>query len=199
MTTIIKLLVPKTNQKMNNLVMITKLFLIFLLTIISCSSSVKSLKRNKPCNQMVLYYHDILFNGTNQANATSAVTANDTALALLSDGHFGRMIVFDDPVTKDNHLLSEPVARAQGFYFYNKKDGYDAWFAFTMVFNSTEHKGTMTIMGADIMLAKTRDFSVVSGTGDYLMAKGICTVSTDERQGDYYFRLKMDIKLYECY
>ncbi|GFP92600.1 dirigent protein 5 [Phtheirospermum japonicum] len=176
----------------------TKAFLIIallsLLTI-SCFSS----KSREPCNQLVLYYHDILFNGTDQANATSAAVTNDTALALLPAGHFGKMIMFDDPVTKDNHLLSDPVARAQGFYFYNKKDGYDAWFAFTLVFNSTQHKGTLNIMGADIMMAKTRDFSVVGGTGDFFMARGICTVSTDVLQGDYYFRLKLDIKLYECY
>ncbi|KAL3619220.1 hypothetical protein CASFOL_036790 [Castilleja foliolosa] len=183
---------------MNNLT-ISKLFLIVLLTIISCFSSAKSLKENKPCNQMVLYYHEIIFNGTNQANATSAATTNDTALALLPASQFGKMIVFNDPVTKDNHLLSEPVARAQGFYFYNNKDLPNAWFAFTLVFNSTEYKGTLNIMGANIIVEKTRDFSVVGGTEDFFMARGICTASTDVRQDDYYFRLKLDIKLYECY
>ncbi|KAL3619219.1 hypothetical protein CASFOL_036789 [Castilleja foliolosa] len=182
------------------MIIISKLFLILLLTIISCFSSVKSLDPKKPCKTLVLYYHDILFNGTNQANATSAVTTNDTPLALLPASQFGRMIVFDDPVTKDNqYLLSEPVARAQGFYFYNNKDLPNAWFAFTLVFNSTDYKGTLNIMGADIIMAKTRDFSVVGGTGDFVMARGICTSSTDARQGDYYFRLKLDIKLYECY
>ncbi|KAL3619218.1 hypothetical protein CASFOL_036788 [Castilleja foliolosa] len=168
---------------MNNLIMISKLFLIVLLTIISCFSSVKSLNPNKPCKRLVLYYHDILFNGTNQANATSAATTNGTPLALNPGGHFGAIVVFNDPVTNDTQLLSKPVAQAQGFYIYNKKDEANAWFAFTLVFNSTEHKGTMTIMGADIMMAKIRDFSVVGGTGDFFMARGICTVSTDELQG----------------
>lgn len=49
------------------------------------------------------------------------------------------------------------------------------------------------------MMEKTRDFSVVGGTGDFFMARGIATIQTDTSQGDYYFRLKMDIKLYECY
>lgn len=86
-----------------------------------------------------------------------------------------------------------------GFYFYNKKDDYNAWFAFTLVFNSSQHKGTVNIMGADLMAEETRDFSVVGGTGDFFMTRGIATIRTDTFQGAYYFRLKMDIELYECY
>nr|TKR97558.1 dirigent protein 5-like [Populus alba] len=130
------------------------------------------------------------------ANATSAAATNATK---LGDFKFGMLVVFDDPMTKDNHLLSPPVARAQGFYFYDMKSTYTAWFAYTLIFNSTEHKGTLNIMGADLMMMETRDFSVVGGTGDFFMARGIATIHTDAFQGDYYFRLKMDIKLYECY
>ena len=54
-------------------------------------------------------------------------------------------------------------------------------------------------MGADIMDEETRDLSVVGGTGDFFMARGIATFRTDTFQGDDYFRLQMDIKLYECY
>ncbi|KAH8513329.1 hypothetical protein H0E87_006568 [Populus deltoides] len=130
------------------------------------------------------------------ANATSAAATDPTKLGNFK---FGMLVVFDDPMTNDNHLLSRPVARAQGFYFYDKKSTYTAWFAFTLIFNSTKHKGTLNIMGADLMTEETRDFSVVGGTGDFFMARGIATIHTDTFQGDYYFRLKMDIKLYECY
>lgn len=67
------------------------------------------------------------------------------------------------------------------------------------MFKSTEHKGTLNIVGADIMAAQTRDLSVVGGTRDFFMARGIATMETDTIQGAKYFRLKMDIKLYECY
>ncbi|PIN13277.1 hypothetical protein CDL12_14098 [Handroanthus impetiginosus] len=170
-------------------------FILFLCLALSLRSHAKTLNPEKPCKRMVLYYHDILFNGTDLANATSAKITNDSALG----SQFGMMVVFDDPMTKDGRLRSPPVARAQGFYFYDKKDTYNAWFAYTLVFNSTECKGTLNIMGADPLPEKTRDLSVVGGTGDFFMARGIVTFSTDEAQGDYYFRLKMDIKLYECY
>ncbi|CAM8947352.1 unnamed protein product [Rhodiola kirilowii] len=150
----------------------------------------------KPCKRLILHYHDILFNGTDKANATSAAA---TKPSNISNTFFGMLVVFDDPVTNDEHLNSAPVARAQGFYFYDMKDTYNAWFAYTLVFNSSEHQGTINIMGADTMSLKTRDLSVVGGTGDFFMARGIATFSTDTFQGNFYFRLKMDVKLYECY
>ncbi|KAH6763303.1 Disease resistance-responsive family protein [Perilla frutescens var. hirtella] len=172
--------------------------LLFLLAplIPSLTGARTTLKENEPCKRMVLYYHDVLFNGTDAANATSVIIANHSA---ISNFEFGMMVVFDDPMTEDSRLLSPAVARAQGFYFYDKKDNYNAWFAYTLVFNSSEYKGTINIMGADPFLKKTRDLSIVGGTGDFFMTRGIVTFQTDELQGDFYFRLKMDIKLYECY
>jgi hypothetical protein len=56
--------------------------------------------------------------------------------------------------------------------------------------------GTLNLMGADLIADKIRDLSIVGGTGAFLMARGIATISTDSFEGLYYFRLKMDIKLY---
>ncbi|KAE8683867.1 hypothetical protein F3Y22_tig00111166pilonHSYRG00212 [Hibiscus syriacus] len=85
--------------------------------------------------------------------------------------NFGMLVVFDDPITKDQHLLSPPVARAQG---------------------------TLNIMGADMMMEKTRDLSVVGEPG-FLHGQRHCNVSDYGSGGHQYFRLKMDIKLYEFY
>ncbi|KAJ1292078.1 hypothetical protein BS78_02G364700 [Paspalum vaginatum] len=158
---------------------------------------------DEPCMKMTVYYHDILYNGSNNtANATAAAATNPTALstAVTSNGtYFGMLVVFDDVVTAEQALSSEPVARAQGFYFYDRKEVLNAWFAFSLVFNSTAHKGTLNLMGADLMSEKTRDLSVVGGTGDFFMARGVATISADSFEGFFYFRLKMLIKLYECY
>ncbi|PUZ73108.1 hypothetical protein GQ55_2G448400 [Panicum hallii var. hallii] len=149
-------------------------------------------QRNAPCKEMTVYYHDILYDGANTANATAAFATQPTLLsrsASVNDTYFGEIVVFDDLVTAGPALSSEPVARAQGFYFYDKKDAPNAWFAFSLVFNSTACRGTLNLMGAYLMAEKTRDISVVGGTGDFFMARG----------GLYYFRLQVDIKLYECY
>ncbi|KAL6657523.1 hypothetical protein ACP70R_005303 [Stipagrostis hirtigluma subsp. patula] len=133
---------------------------------------------------------------------TAAAATNATALStsVSSNGtYFGMLVVFDDLVTAEQALASKPVARAQGFYFYDKKEAVSAWFAFSLVFNSTAYRGTLNLMGADLMAEETRDLSVVGGTGDFFMARGVATLRTNATEGFYYFRLKMDIKLYECY
>ncbi|RLN09260.1 hypothetical protein C2845_PM11G15030 [Panicum miliaceum] len=152
---------------------------------------------------MTVYYHDILYDGSNTANATAAVAVQPTLLSRsmsVNDTYFGKIVVFDDLVTAGPALASEPVARAQGFYFYDRKEPLtNAWFGFSLIFNSTERRGTLNLMGADIIAEKTRDISVGGGTGDFFMARGIATLRTDSFEGLNYFRLQMDIKLYECY
>ncbi|KAM3392934.1 hypothetical protein ACQJBY_013872 [Aegilops geniculata] len=167
---------------------------------------VVSSSSDEPCNEMTLYYHDILYNGVNNTrNATSAAATKPTALSTThwkNGTYFGMLVVFDDPLTVGKALPvagEEPAARAQGFYFYDKQESYTSWFGFSIVFNSTAHKGTINLVGADLMDDKTRDLSVVGGTGDFFMARGIATLRLDASEGAVYFRLQMDIKLYECY
>nr|AAF25359.1 dirigent-like protein [Thuja plicata] len=155
-----------------------------------------------PCKNLVLYFHDILYNGKNIHNATAALVAAPAWGNLTTFAEpfkFGDVVVFDDPITLDNNLHSPPVGRAQGFYLYNMKTTYNAWLGFTFVLNSTDYKGTITFNGADPPLVKYRDISVVGGTGDFLMARGIATLSTDAIEGNVYFRLRVNITLYECY
>ncbi|RZC89350.1 hypothetical protein C5167_029256 [Papaver somniferum] len=83
---------------------------------------------------------------------------------LLIQSAFAQVVVFDNPLTLDRHISSSPAARAQ-------------------VFNSTDYKGTLELMGADLMDQETRDISVVGGTGDFLMARGIATLKTDAVEG----------------
>ncbi|KAL4324754.1 hypothetical protein GQ457_11G024650 [Hibiscus cannabinus] len=176
-----------------------------LLLFLSGSSATQKKKTQglprQPCKRMVFYFHDILYNGQNAENATSAIVGapawgNRTILA--GQNHFGNMVVFDDPITWDNDLHSNHVGRAQGFYLYDRKDYFTAWLGFSAFFNSTQHRGTITFAGAD-PLNKTRDISVIGGTGDFFMARGIATLMTDAVEGEVYFRLRVDTKLFECW
>lgn len=181
------------------------LIALFLLSLFFGSLSAtptRKIKSRNPCKRLVFYFHDIIYNGKNSNNATAAMVgapawANTTIMAGQS--HFGDLIVFDDPITLDNNLHSTPVGRAQGFYLYDRKDIFTAWMGFSFVFNSTQHKGSINFAGADPLMNKTRDISVVGGTGDFFMARGIATLMTDAFEGEVYFRLRVDIKLYECW
>ncbi|WCJ19995.1 Disease resistance-responsive (dirigent-like protein) family protein [Euphorbia peplus] len=184
----------------NKQIMSSRIVFFFFL-LLTCVSS--SEKHHKPCKEMVLYFHDIIFNGTNAENATSAIVAapaGNNLTTLADQFHFGNVVVFDDPITQDSNLNSPPVGRAQGMYFYNTKNTFTAWLAFSFVFNSTDHQGTINFLGADpIMGNPPRDISIVGGTGDFFMHTGIATVLTDAFEGDVYFSLKLHIKFYNCW
>ncbi|XP_044454862.1 dirigent protein 5-like [Triticum aestivum] len=134
---------------------------------------VVSSSSDEPCNKMTLYYHDILYNGVNNTrNATSAAATKPTALSTThwkNGTYFGTLVVFNDPMTVGKAL---PVAGEEPAARAQGFYFYDD---------------------------KTRDLSVVGGTGDFFMARGIATLRLDASEGTVYFRLQMDIKLYECY
>ncbi|XP_006658874.2 dirigent protein 5-like [Oryza brachyantha] len=119
------------------------------------SSSSRRLVRSydEPCKKMRLYLHDILYDYSNStANSTAAAATKPTALstAVSKSGYFfGRVVVFNDPVT-EGKALEETAVRAQGLYFYDRKDAPNAWLAFSIVFNSTAQQGTLNLMGAVI-------------------------------------------------
>ncbi|GLJ12139.1 hypothetical protein SUGI_0185240 [Cryptomeria japonica] len=66
----------------------------------------------KLCKNMVLYFHDIIYNGENSDNATSVLIAapqGSNLTILREQNHFGDLVVFNDPITLDNNLPSPPV------------------------------------------------------------------------------------------
>ncbi|KAH8522065.1 hypothetical protein Peur_040620 [Populus x canadensis] len=180
----------------------TCILLCFFTFLVASSAHPGKKKQYKPCKELVLYFHDIIYNGQNAANATSAIVAapeGANLTILASQFHFGDIAVFDDPITLDNNLHSPPVGRAQGMYIYDTKNTFTAWLGFSFALNSTDHHGTINFMGADPIMIKTRDISVVGGTGDFFMHRGIATIATDAFEGEVYFRLRVDIKFYECW
>lgn len=182
--------------------MATKTQLLALLSFSLLISASFSHRSRHPCKELVFYFHDILFLGYNYNNATAAIVASPSwgnKTAMATPNNFGDMVVFDDPITLDNNLHSPSVGRAQGTYFYTQKSIYGAWLEFSFLFNSTEYMGTLNFAGSDPLMNKTRDISVIGGTGDFFMTRGIATLMTDAFEGDVYFRLRVDIKLYECW
>ncbi|KAI4370121.1 hypothetical protein MLD38_018502 [Melastoma candidum] len=178
------------------------LFLLLSCPAIPAAARTRRVRSLKPCEELAFFFHDIIYDGTNAKNATSAIVAAPAGgdkIKLDGLNHFGDLAVFDDPITLDNNLHSKPVGRAQGFYFYDKKEIFTAWLGFSFVFNSTEHRGSINFAGADPLMNKTRDISVIGGTGDFFMARGVATLTTDAFEGEVYFRLRVDIKLYECW
>ncbi|KAA8520899.1 hypothetical protein F0562_011572 [Nyssa sinensis] len=176
--------------------------LLFFFVFLSVSSAYPGKKKQyRPCKQLVLYFHDVIYNGKNAGNATSTIVGHPDGFnltILATQFHFGNVVVFDDPITLDNNFHSAPVGRAQGLYLYDTKNTFTAWLGFSFLLNSTDYQGTINFIGADPILIKTRDISVVGGTGDFFMHRGIATIMTDAFEGEVYFRLRVDIKFYDC-
>ncbi|KAL5122688.1 Disease resistance response protein 206 [Glycine soja] len=78
-----------------------------------------------------------------------------------------------------NGFQSWPGCLLHALDIYDTKNIFTAWLGFTFVLNSTYHHGTITFAGADPTLKKTRDVSVIGGTGDFFMHRGIATIMTD--------------------
>lgn len=176
------------------------IFLLFFWVSSSAYSDVK--KQQYPCKNLVFYFHDVIYNCKNAANATYAIVGAPKwgNLTILADkSRFGDIVVFNDPVTLDNNFHSTPVGQAQGMYFYDTKNTYTAWLGFSFVFNNAKHNGTINFIGVDPIMLKSKDISVVGGTGDFFMHRGIATIMTDAVEGEVYFRLRVDIKFYECW
>lgn len=146
----------------------TKLISVLLLFLL-----ISSLNATPAGKRLVFYFHDIIYNGKNAKNATSAIVrapawANKTILA--GQNHFGDLVMFDNPITLDSNLHSTPIGRAQCIYVYDAKQTYSALLGFSFVFNSTKHKGSINFVVADPTLNKTRYILVIGGTGDFFMA-----------------------------
>ncbi|KAI6696075.1 hypothetical protein NL676_016194 [Syzygium grande] len=92
---------------MRNVVAHKSCFLLLLLfTSQFALATKKTLNKERPCERFVLYNQDILFSGGDVANLTSAVVTNGTG---LENFYFGSLIVFNDLMTRDNHLLSPVI------------------------------------------------------------------------------------------
>lgn len=167
-------------------------------------SKDKMVRKTGPCRRMVVYFHDILYNGKNKANATSVLVgapAWGSLVAFAGQSRFGDVVVFDNPITLGKNLDSPMVGRAQGIYSYDGRSVLHAWMGFSFSFNNDKYgyNGSINFAGGNQMMSDTRDISVVGGTGDFFMTRGIATISTGAIEDHVYFRLRFDIKLYECY
>eukprot|EP01018_Ginkgo_biloba_P037756 Gb_23180 [translate_table: standard] len=75
-------------------------------------------------------------------------------------------------------------------------DKRNAWFTFTAILNTPHYNGAFTFIGADWITLKKRDISVIGGTDDFALARGIMTLQFDAVEENLtYFCLLFSVKL----
>jgi hypothetical protein len=67
---------------------------------------------------------------------------------MIGEG-FSHLICYAPPPSLHDVGLNSNI------YFYDKKESSSAWFAFSLVFNSTVHRGTLNLMDTDPIAEKT--------------------------------------------
>lgn len=150
----------------------SKLSLLLFLAII-VSSSLADYQLLKETN-MTLYFQD--FSGG--PNATVAIVTGIPG-KVWSFFSFGTIFVTDDKLTAGPERNSPEVGRGQGIYVTSSLDGANTHVLFSIVFTNKEYNGsTLEIQGRSIQLASVRESSVVGGTGNFRLAKGIATFET---------------------
>lgn len=150
----------------------SKLSLLFLLAILVSSS--RAFDNQLKENNMTLYFQDFV----GGPNATVAIVTGIPG-KVWSFFSFGTIFVTDDKITAGPDRNSPEVGRGQGIYVTSSLDGANTHVLFSIVFTSKEYNGsTLEIQGRSIQLASVRESSVVGGTGNFRLAKGIATFET---------------------
>ncbi|KAL6182287.1 hypothetical protein ACLB2K_043710 [Fragaria x ananassa] len=158
---------------------ISALSLFFLL--ISSSAATATGKR-----RMVFCCNEVLYDGQH---------ANRTILA--GENHLGDMVAFNDPINLDNNVYSTTVHKAS---LSMARERYSLLGLASPSCSATPITGgSFNFCGADHLLRKAGDISVIEGTGDFFIARGIATLMSNTFQGKAYFRLRIDFNLYECW
>lgn len=129
----------------------------------------------------MLYCRNVLFDGNDLLNTALPNVMGPSVAHLLWLQESDRVQQPDDDEGPPPNFPSGRMGPGN-VLSYEMKNVPNAYFSFSPVFNSNEYKGRLNIIGADI--------TVVGGTGDFFVARGIMMVETEAVMGTRYFRPK---------
>ncbi|KAK9079050.1 hypothetical protein SSX86_000719 [Deinandra increscens subsp. villosa] len=92
---------------------------------------------------------------------------------------FGAVNMIDDPLTESPENDSRVLGRAQGFYGLASRDEIGLVMVMNFVFVTGRYNGsTLTVLGRNPVLQKTREMPVIGGTGLLRFARGYVQATT---------------------
>ncbi|KAL2937157.1 Dirigent protein 23 [Bienertia sinuspersici] len=131
------------------------------------------------------YYHDVISGESPTAVliARAANGSNDDAPLA-----FGKLFMFDDPLTMGPDPDSKLVGRAQGMYGSDSLGEVGLIMAMAFTFNEGIYNGSsISILVHNPITVKHRELPIVGGTGLFRMAQGYAVPNTymlDLKTGD---------------
>ncbi|CAL5377027.1 unnamed protein product [Camellia sinensis] len=121
------------------------------------------------------YFHDIESgNNTTSIQIARAPNNNSTSTAA-----FGGINIFDNAMTVGPNITSKLLGRAQGLFAASSLGPQSLLITMNLFFTEGEFNGsTLAIFGGDPILDQYREMSVVGGSGEFRLARGIATAKT---------------------
>ncbi|KAJ7532279.1 hypothetical protein O6H91_14G080600 [Diphasiastrum complanatum] len=126
--------------------------------------------------QLHWYMHDTPFNGLTPSSIP--VTAHNLSDIQneFKNKLFGQIYVIDDPLTQNASLTSAIFGRAQGTYTFVSREEYVGYVSYTISIRTGQYKGsTLNILGAYQYSKPIKQYAIVGGTSDFILARGILT------------------------
>ncbi|XP_047942651.1 dirigent protein 21-like [Salvia hispanica] len=108
-----------------------------------------------------------------RGDAPSALVVAQAPTTPTYRYNFGRVLVFDDPLTEGPNLSSRAVGRAQGLSTYADVRETGLLMVYNYFFTEGRYNdSTLQVMGRNAPRSDVRDLSVLSGTGRLRGARG---------------------------
>ncbi|KAF5947167.1 hypothetical protein HYC85_013124 [Camellia sinensis] len=121
------------------------------------------------------YFHDIE-SGNNITSIQVARVPNNNSTSAAA---FGGINVFDNAIIVGPNITSKQLDRAQGLFVASSLGPQSLLIAMNPFFTEGEFNGsTLAIVGRDPILDQYREISVVGGSGEFRLARGIATAKT---------------------
>ncbi|KAK6156027.1 hypothetical protein DH2020_010275 [Rehmannia glutinosa] len=129
-----------------------------------------NLAEEEKFTKLHFYIHDFV-SGENQ----SVYNVAESSITSDSGAWFGRVQVVDHLITAGPELDSPKVGRVQGIHVMSDLREAALGVNWNFLFNDGS---TITVLGRLVAFAKEGELSIVGGTGEYLMARGIALKKT---------------------
>ncbi|KAJ7524444.1 hypothetical protein O6H91_02G105300 [Diphasiastrum complanatum] len=124
--------------------------------------------------QLHWYMHDTPLNGPNASSIP--VTGYNASDFQNEAAHFlrGQIYLFDDPLTVGPSLTSASFGRSQGTYSFVSREEIVDYVSYTISIRTGKYNGsTLNILGASPNSRKIKEYSIVGGTGHFILSRGI--------------------------
>ncbi|KAL4572884.1 hypothetical protein LXL04_019672 [Taraxacum kok-saghyz] len=129
-----------------------------------------ALKKQK-VTKLNFYFHDKI-----APPSQTAYQVFESTLSSAGMAQFGRGYMFDNPLTVSPDLQSMSIGRGQGLSGAASLQEPRLLMNMNVVFTQGKFNGsTLQVLGANPILSPVREMSIVGGTGDFRLARGVAT------------------------